>query len=292
MKQKIGFIGLGIMGFPAAVNLLRGGFDVVGYSLDNLGKFAAAGGIVAASSAEVAKSADIIVHCLPLAEALDDVVYGPNGILKTLRPGSVVIELSSYALEDKERLLTALNGVGAHLLDCEMTSRAGQETVANREFCILISGDPKTCETMQPVFDGMTDNSFYIGPFGSSLTVKLVINHLVSIHIMAAVETISLGIKAGLDPNVLIGLLEKSAGDSAVIRKYGSRIATRSFDENIGGTVRVFSKYFNLIETLARSAEAATPLFHITHQYYRRALEAGFEKRDISSIFEILHADR
>ena len=173
-----------------------------------------------------------------------------------------------------------------------MTSRAGPETVASREFCILISGDPKTCETMQPVFDGMTDNSFYIGRFGSSLTVKLVINHLVSIHVMAAVETISLGVKAGLDPHFLIGLLEKSAGDSAVIRASGRRIATRSFDENIGGTVRVFSKYFNLIETLARSVGAATPLLDITHQYYRRALEAGFEKRDISSIFEILHADR
>src|SRR6187549_602254 len=92
--QRVGFIGLGEIGLPAATNLIKSGFEVVGFSLTNMDRFAEARGMVASSAADVAQRCDLIVNCLPVATALEGAVYGPEGILKTLRRNAVLIELS------------------------------------------------------------------------------------------------------------------------------------------------------------------------------------------------------
>jgi 3-hydroxyisobutyrate dehydrogenase-like beta-hydroxyacid dehydrogenase len=139
--EKIGFIGLGEIGLPAAINLVKSGFAVVGFSLANMEAFAAAGGTPAPSAAEVARQCDVIVHCLPVAAALEDAAYGAQGTLKGLRKGAVVVELSSYMLKDKERLRDAIHAAGGELMDCEITSRYAGKSVTAREALIMISGD-------------------------------------------------------------------------------------------------------------------------------------------------------
>jgi 3-hydroxyisobutyrate dehydrogenase-like beta-hydroxyacid dehydrogenase len=288
----IGFIGLGNIGLPAAVNLIQSGHRVVGFSLDNLDRFAAAGGMPAASAAEVAAQCDVVINCLPVAAALEAAVYGPNGILQTLRPGTVVIELSSYALKDKERLRDAIAAKGGKLLDCELTARAAGKTVAERESVIFISGDEQTAKAMAPVFDGMTPHSVYLGGFGTSLRLKTVNNLLVGVHIMAAAEAISLGAKAGIDPQVLATLLPRGAGGSAALSNYGPRMASRKFAEDISGEMKIFDKYFDLVEDLAGECGAATPLLDVARTYFRRAMADGHAHHDVSSVFLAIEAER
>ncbi len=289
--QHVGFIGLGIIGLPAAINLIKSGFKVVGFSLTNLDRFAANGGVPAESAAAVAGTCNVIVQCLPVAAVLEDVVYGPTGILTTLRPGSTVIELSSYPLKDKQRLRDAIVGKGSDLLDCELTARSSGKTVAERESVIFVSGDEAVASKHARVFDAITPHHVYLGLFGTSLRLKIVNNLLVAVNLMAAAEAMSLGTKAGIDAQVMADLLPRGAGGSAAVANYAPRIAQRKFTQDITGEMKVFDKYFDLIDDLAGECGAATPLTDVTRAYFRRAMAMGHANHDISAVFLALEAD-
>jgi 3-hydroxyisobutyrate dehydrogenase len=287
----VGFIGLGAMGLPAATNLVARGFKVYGFSLNNLDLFAASGGVVATSAAEVAARCEVIIQCLPVAEALESVVYGPAGILTELRLGTTVIELSSYSLPDKERLRDALAGKGAHLLDCEMTARVGEKSMRERQGIFYISGDEGLVEKCKPIFDAMTEHHFYLGGFGTSLRLKTVANLLVAVNLMAAAEAMSLGTKAGIDPHQLVKLLPLGAGESLAFVNHAPRIADRMFSQNFAGSMNTFDKYFDLIENLADECGAATPLADVARKYFRRAMDMGHRRHHISSVYLAIEAE-
>lgn len=291
MPETVGFIGLGLIGLPAATNLIRAGFPVVGFGLDNLDKFAAAGGRPLESSRAVAQAATIIFQCLPDAAALDDAVYGPRGTLKGLRPGSVTIELGSYALDDKTRLRDALREAQAHLLDCELTARGGSAGMAERDCVILVSGERALADRMRPLLDAISRRVVYVGEFGTSLRLKLVNNLLVGVHVLAAAEAVALGVKAGFDPAVVVDVLSQGAGSSVMLERYGPDMAARVYDRELKGMIKTFYKYFDLIEDLAESCSAATPLLDTTADYFHRAIDAGLVTRDLAAVYEIIAAE-
>ncbi len=286
--EKIGFIGLGEIGLPAATNLVKSGFAVVGFSLANMEAFAAAGGTPAPSAAEVARQCDVIVHCLPVAAVLEDAAYGPQGTLKGLRKGAVVVELSSYMLKDKERLRDAINAAGGELMDCEITSRYAGKSVTAREALIMISGNEQTAKRLAPVFKGITDHSVYLGGFGTSLRIKTVNNALVGIHVLAAAESMALGMKAGIDPEVLFQVLSHGAAGSAQLTNLGRRMAARAYDREFSGQIKTFEKYLTLSENLASEADAATPLGDAMRTYFRKTIQGGHADHDISSVFAVV----
>lgn len=284
----IGFIGLGNIGLPASINLMKAGFDVVGFSLDGMRQFEGAGGIPARSPADVAARCSIVVQCLPTSDALATAVFGSDGILRNLTRNSVVIELSSYSLSDKERLRAGINDKGAALLDCELTARSAGKTVAERECIIFVGGDEVIAKRMQPVFDGITNHSVFVGGFGASLHLKTVNNLLVAVHIMAAAEALMLGRKAGIDPMLLADILPRGAGGSAALSNYAMRMVEGNFDRDITGQIKVFDKYFDLIEALANKSGAKTPLLDVARTYFRRALAMGHGSEDVSAVFVAL----
>lgn len=283
-ESPVGFIGMGTIGLPAAINLIKAGYSVVGFSLDNMDKFQAEGGLAAQSAADVAARCDVIVHCLPIAKSLDAAVYGETGILKTLRPGTVVIELSTYALEDKQRLRDALVAAKGHLLDCELTARAAGKSVAERECIIFAGGDKQLVDRFQPLFDAVTRHVVYVGEFGATLRLKTVNNLLVGVHFMAAAEAISLARKAGIDPRIVSDLLSGGAGGSASLALYGRSMAEENFDRGSGGPMSIFDKYFDLVEELAGECGAKTPLLDVTRALYRQTIAMGYGDRGIASI--------
>jgi 3-hydroxyisobutyrate dehydrogenase-like beta-hydroxyacid dehydrogenase len=289
--QRVGFIGLGEIGLPAATNLIKSGFDVVGFSLTNMDRFVEAGGKAAVSAANVATQCDVIINCLPIADALESAAYGPDGILKTLRKGAVLIELSSYLLKDKERLRDAVNAAGGELMDCEITSRYAGKSVAAREALILVSGSSETAKRMDPVLKGITDQNIYLGGFGSSLTIKTVNNALVGIHIVAAAEAMAFGMKAGIDPNVLHRVLSTGAAGSAQLTNLGKRMAERKWDREVSGKIHTFEKYLKLSEELAAEVDASTPMGDVMGAYMRKTIAAGHKEHDISSVFATLFAE-
>lgn len=283
--QRVGFIGLGEIGLPAATNLIKAGFEVVGFSLTNMDHFAESGGQAASSAADVAQQCDVIINCLPIAAALESAAYGAEGILKTLRKGAVLIELSSYLLEDKKRLRDAVNAAGGELMDCEITSRYAGKSVTAREALILVSGDPQTAKRIDPVLKGITDENVYLGGFGTSLTIKTVNNALVGIHIVAAAESMAFGMKAGIDPNVLHRVLSTGAAGSAQLTNLGMRMVERKWDREFSGQIYTFEKYLKLSEELAADVDASTPMGDVMRAYMRKTIAAGHKEHDISSVF-------
>lgn len=286
--RTVGFIGLGEIGLPAATNLVKSGFDVVGFSLTNLEKLAEAGGRAARSAADVAAQCDVVINCLPLAAALEEAAYGPEGILKTLRERAVVIELSSYLLKDKERLHDAIHAAGGELMDCEITARYAGKSVTAREALIMVSGNRDTAAKIVPILKGITNDHVYLGGFGTSLTVKTVNNALVGIHVVAAAESMAFGIKAGIDPDVLFRVLTAGAADSAQLTNLGRRMAARSWDREFSGQIYTFEKYLKLSEELARQSDASTPMGDVMRTYFRRTIVGGHREHDISSVFATL----
>ncbi len=286
--KAVGFIGLGNIGLPAACNLLERGWRVIGYSLSGMQPFAAAGGELGASAAEVARRCDVVIMCLPVAAALEAAFYGADGVLSGLRAGSVVIDLASYALADKMRLRDAITAAGGALLDCEITARAAGNSVRAREAVIFVGGAAELAEQCRPLLESITNDCVYVGPFGASLKVKTVNNLLVGVHALAAAEAMALGVKAGIEPRILARLLPLGAGGSAALSNYVGAMADRDFERIIAGQMGVFIKYFKLIEELATQCDAVTPLADVSAGYFREAIANGQGLRDMQSLFELL----
>lgn len=284
----IGFIGIGNIGLPMTQVLLQAGFKVTGFSLTNLDKFEAAGGRAAASAADVARACQVILQCLPTASALESAVYGPAGLLSTIRPGGVVIELSSYALQDKARLRDALAAKDAALLDCELTARRAGKTVLAREEVIFVGGDHDLAQRLKPIFDALTPHNRYMGGFGATLKVKIVNNLLVGVNAMAAAEALALGARAGLDPATLAELLPMGAGASASLENYGLAMAERRYADIIAGELGTFNKYFALIDDLAKSCGAPTPLADVARARFQRAINEGHAAHDLQALFDVM----
>lgn len=289
--SHIGFIGIGNIGLPMTEVLLKVGFKVTGFSLTNMDRFRAAGGIAAATAADVARACKVILQCLPAAPALESAVYGEEGVLAALQPGSVIIELSSYALKDKQRLRDAIVAKGAALLDCELTARNAGKTVLAREEVIFVGGDETLAGEMKPVFDALTPHHRYMGGFGATLKVKTVNNLLVGVNAMAAAEALALGARAGLDPVLLAELLPMGAGTSASLENYGLAMAEKRYSDIITGELVVFNKYFSLIEDLAQSCGAPTPLTDVTRHRFDRALAEGHASHGLQALFDVMMKD-
>lgn len=289
--QRVGFIGLGEIGLPAATNLIKSGFEVVGFSLTNMDRFAEAGGHASVSAADVAQQCDVIINCLPTAAALESAAYGAEGILRTMRKGAVLIELSSYLLKDKERLRDAVHAADGELMDCEITSRYAGRSVTAREALILVSGDPETAKRIDPVLKGITEENVYLGGFGTSLTIKTVNNALVGIHIVAAAESMAFGMKAGIDPKLLYRVLSAGAAGSAQLTNLGMRMAEHKWDREFSGQIQTFEKYLKLSAQLAADVDASTPMGDVMSAYIRKTIAAGHREHDISSVFATLFAE-
>ena len=142
--ETIGFIGVGKIGLPICKHLIKAGHRVLGYRRGSLAEFEQAGGIAAKSSADATANADVVFTCLPSDDALDDVVNGPQGILKAVKPGQIVVEFGSHAVPVKKSYIAPLAQKGAIFIDGEVGGTPGM--VEARKGVIYLSGDRKASE--------------------------------------------------------------------------------------------------------------------------------------------------
>ncbi|MDP9483022.1 MAG: NAD(P)-binding domain-containing protein, partial [Chloroflexota bacterium] len=186
--DRVGIIGLGIMGGAIARNLLAQGTSVVGHDLDDDRRmsFAAAGGSLATSPREVAARADIVLLLLPSAAALTAVTDGPDGLALAGRPGLVVVEMSTLALVDKDRLRERLEPLGTAVLDCPISGTGVQ--AEDGDIVVYASGDEAAVERSRAILRLASRDVVHVGSFGSGSRMKYLANHLVAVHVAAAAE--------------------------------------------------------------------------------------------------------
>ena len=287
MKQKIGMIGLGIMGSAMSPNLLKAGFSVVGYDIvpELVETLVKKGGVGAASCKEVAANSDVIITSLPSVEALQEVVSGEEGLLAGAKKGQCVIETSTLPLNAKQEAHDALKPVGVDLLDCPLSGTGAQ--AVKKDLVVYASGNKKACENCTSVFDGFARANYYLGEFGMGTKMKFVANLLVTIHNVSAAEAFVLGMKAGLDPEMILKVISDGAGTSRMFEVRGPLMVAGRYDEPTM-KVDVYQKDIKIITAFANELQCPTPLLSAAAQIYTAALADGRAKEDTAAVCAIL----
>ncbi|MBE0622961.1 MAG: NAD(P)-dependent oxidoreductase [Burkholderiales bacterium] len=287
MDASVGMLGLGIMGSAMSANLGQAGYKVIGYDIaaDRLQAFAQAGGVPARSAREVAEQADIIIAVLPSVAALDSVVSGAEGILASGRSGLILVEASTFPIEDKQRVHDLCGKSGVTMLDCPLSGTGAQ--AVTKDLSVYASGDVEACARCEPVFAGFARSQHYLGEFGNGSKMKFVANLLVAIHNVSTAEAFVLGMKAGLDPQMIYDVVGDGAGSSRMFQVRGP-LMVRGEYEPATMKVEIWQKDMKIISEFAARLDCPTPLLAASAAYYTAAMAQGRGGEDTAAVCAVL----
>jgi 3-hydroxyisobutyrate dehydrogenase-like beta-hydroxyacid dehydrogenase len=285
--ETIGFVGVGKIGLPISQNLIKSGYRVLGYRRSSLAEFEKVGGVPARSPADIGAQTEILFSCLPSSQALEEVVRGPQGLLQTARPGQIIVELGSHPVPDKERYVAPLAAKGAVFLDGEVSGTPGM--VAARKAVIYLAGDKEACAKAERYVAGFAESCLYFGKFGAASRVKLVNNLLVAINIAATAEAMALGLKAGVDVDLMIKAIATGSGGSTQFGIRAPWMAQRRFLP-AQGTAPALQHYFDMIGEFADSVGIATPMLDRATELYDKLMAMGFGEMDVAVMVDVIGA--
>jgi 3-hydroxyisobutyrate dehydrogenase-like beta-hydroxyacid dehydrogenase len=283
-QQMVGMVGLGIMGSAMSTNLAHAGFRVVGFDVvpRRRAQFARSGGVATKSPRDVVRRANIIVTSLPSAEALSEVAAE---LAQSAGRGTIVIETSTLPIPVKEAARDVLARRGVVLLDCPLSGTGAQARV--KDLILYASGDRAAYTKTISVMQGFTRANYYVGPFGAGSKMKFVANLLVAIHNVAAAEAMVLGMKAGLDPALVLKVVSDGAGGSRMLQVRGPMMVKGDYSE---ATMKneIWQKDMTIIGEFARTLECPTPLFSASAPIYNAAMAMGLGKEDTGAVCAVL----
>jgi putative dehydrogenase len=284
--DRVGVIGLGIMGSAMSGNLIGAGLGVLGYDVlaKRRGALSKAGGQTARNVRDLAGRAPIIITSLPSAEALHDVAAELAG---AHRRDQIVIETSTLpiATKDHARKLLAVHGVT--LLDCPLSGTGAQARV--KDLAVYASGSRSAYHRCIPVFEAFARTHYFLGPFGAGSKMKFLANLLVAIHNVSAAEALVLGMKAGLDPGTMVKVLGDGAGSSRMLQVRGPMMVRNDYTD-AAMKVGVWQKDMGIITEFARELDCPTPLFAATTAVYNAAMALGFAAADTACVCAVLES--
>jgi 3-hydroxyisobutyrate dehydrogenase-like beta-hydroxyacid dehydrogenase len=284
--ENVGFVGVGKIGMPISENLIKSGYRVLGYRRGSLADFEKIGGVAAKSPADIGAQCDVVFSCVPSAEAMDEVVNGPKGLIHSARPGQIIVELGSHAVPDKEKQVAPLAKKGAVYLDGEVSGTPGM--VSARKAVIYLGGDADAARRVEPTIKGFADMCLYFGPFGAASKVKLVNNLLVAINIAATAEAMALGLTAGVDVDLMIKAVASGSGGSTQFGIRAPWMAQRKFHPVQGAASQLFH-YFDLIGDWADSTGTATPLLNRAIEVYKKCVDMGLgDSHDVAVLVDVV----
>ena len=234
--MKVGFIGLGGIGKPMAINIAKSGFDLTVTDLRHqpLKELAQHGARIACNAREVAESADIVLASLPSNSASKQVALGPNGVLAGAKSGDIYIELSTVSPEVIHIIARQAAEKGVAVLDAPVSGGLDQRQEGT--LSIMAGGDAKAVAKAMPVFKAFGDKVFHAGGSGTGATVKLINNMLAGINMVATMEALALGVKAGLSVQTLKEVISASSGNNKQFEGLVDTISTRSPEPPHGQT--------------------------------------------------------
>jgi 3-hydroxyisobutyrate dehydrogenase/2-hydroxy-3-oxopropionate reductase len=285
--MKLGFLGLGIMGYPMARNLLRAGYSVAVWShtaakAQRLAEQEKAE--LCATPSQVAAAADIIFLCVGDTAMSERVTLGPDGILEGVRAGSIVADCSTVAPSYARRAAAAFAAKGAHFLDTPVTgSKPGAEGAT---LTFMIGGDPLIYEKLKPYLEPMGKLFYYCGGIGLGLHAKLSQNLILSNLLQAFNEGLVLATRAGVDPELMLDILNNSAARSGMISFKAPFVLRRDFSPNF--SLRWMHKDVGLMLDTGSELGVPLPLTALTRQIFQVALSEGLADEDMCSSIKVL----
>jgi 3-hydroxyisobutyrate dehydrogenase-like beta-hydroxyacid dehydrogenase len=286
MSTPVGFIGLGNMGRPMALNLAKHGFSLVVHDIDpaKIEPLRARGAAVAESAERVAAAGARTICMVETTAQAEAVITGERGIIRSAAPGHIVICMSTIDPLVARRLGGELAARGVAMLDAPVSG--GTERAQSGELSIIGGGDPATFEACRDLFAAMGTKIFHVGGLGQGLAMKLVNNMLVQVNTVAVAEALVMGVKAGLDPRTIYDVVRVSTGSSYAFDARVPRILARDFSPT--GTVDISFKDQELETSFAKQLGVPVFLANVSQQVYQMARAAGLGKEDGTAIVKVL----
>jgi 3-hydroxyisobutyrate dehydrogenase-like beta-hydroxyacid dehydrogenase len=283
-KGTVGIIGLGIMGGAFAQNLIAAGWRVVGYDVAPARRRAMAkrGVEIAENTERVARQARTIITSLPKPSAL---VETATAIAKASVPRRIIVEMSTFALEDKAKAEAVLRKTGHEMLDCPV-SGTGAQALA-KDLVVYASGESREIRKLRGLFSDFTRAVHDVGAFGNGSRMKYVANLLVAIHNVASAEAMVLGMKAGLPPQLIFDLIKTGAGTSRIFELRAPMMVKNSY-ANPTMKISVWQKDMDVIGSYARKISVPTPMFDASKAIYAKALKSGHSAEDTAAVCAVL----
>lgn len=284
--QKIGWIGLGQMGTPMALNLVKAGFEIYAYNRtpDKASALAAAGATILSSPAEVVAGADITFLMLADAGAVRSVLLQEQGLLAAVKPGKLVVDMSTIAPDDARAFALAVADRGGIYVDAPVSGSVGAAAAA--QLIILAGGDKKAVDACSPCFDRLGKETIYFGADGSGSAAKLAINLLLGITGQGLGEALLLAGRQGVELEPMLELIGKSALGSPFFQMKKELYLKDDFPAAF--KLSLMAKDLGLIVGAAEQLNLALPLAHAADATYQAACEHGKADLDMAAVYREL----
>ena len=287
--KKIGFIGLGNMGEPMATNLVKAGFDVIGFDLiEEAKKKAERNGIqIAKDAVSASENVDALISMLPASEHVESLYLGEDGLLSKLDKTVLIIDCSTIAPDSAIKVANQAKDLDLSMVDAPVSG--GVVGAQEGTLTFIVGGAENNVERAKPLLEKMGSNIFHAGSNGAGQVAKVCNNMLLAIHMCGTAEAIALGVKNGLDASVLSEIMRKSSGGNwslEVYNPYPGVMATAPASRNYQGGFlnKLMAKDLGLAKEASESTNSETPMGNLARKLYQDLINQGYEDLDFSSI--------
>jgi 3-hydroxyisobutyrate dehydrogenase len=286
MENRIGFIGLGIMGAPMAGRLLEAKYPLIVYSRtkSKASRLINKGARLAASPAEVAAESDVVFICVTDTPDVEAVVRGDGGIINSARRKLIVVDHSTISPEATRQISTELATHGTHWLDAPVSG--GDVGAKNGTLSLMVGGDAEAFDRVEPILRILGSTITYCGPSGSGQITKLVNQILVSVTNLAVCEALIFAKQHGLNLEKTIAALAGGAAGSWQLANLGPRMIAGDFRP--GFTINLQQKDLRLVLQAAESSRTSLPAASLAHQLFTAAQAAGHGKDGTQALFTVV----
>ena len=274
--SRIGFIGLGVMGEPICRNLVRkAGLPVTAFDTQAqvMARLAADGVNAAASVADLVASVDIVFLCLPSGEIVHQIAHQPGGLLASMRPGQVLVDLSTSSVDTTRDLAAAFAKQGVAFADAPLArTRAAAEAGT---LSVMVGAEPELFERLRPLIATFATEITLCGGVGCGQVVKILNNLVLFETVLALAEAKLIGERAGVDPTLLFDTLSKGSADSFALRSHGMKSMLPGDFPERAFSVRYARKDLGYAMKLAQAAGVEARTAQTVNDFFDQAIEAG-----------------
>ena len=288
MIKRIGFIGLGLMGKPMVRNLMKSGFELIVHNRSRaaVDELVSEGAKPAASPKEAAASADVIITMLPEDPHVLDVVSGPDGVIESILPDAVLVDMSTISPTTARRLAQMVASRGAHMLDAPVSG--GVEAATDATLTIMVGGNAEIFERVLPVFQKLGKNINHIGDHGAGQVTKAANQIIVALTLQAVAEAFIFAKKSGVDPAKVRRAIMGGYAQSRILELHGQRMLERNFQP--GGKVRFHRKDLEIVLSVAKETGICLPGTSMISQLFNAVVAHGGSDWDHSAVVTALES--
>jgi 3-hydroxyisobutyrate dehydrogenase len=280
VSAKIGFIGIGNMGWPMAARLVQSGYDVTvtDISMERCQAFAEQiGGTTSSTPAGAAGRSDILITMLPTSAAVETAVTGPDGLLSTLREGALVIEMSSGEPTATRRMAGAVMRASGSLIDAPVSG--GVARAESGELAIMVGGNPHYVDRARPILMTLGKSVVRTGEVGSAHAMKALNNLASAAGFLIGIEALLIGKRLGLDPSTMVDILNASSGmNNSTQKKFKQFVLSRKFDA--GFSLDLMVKDISIALDMAGETATSAPFAALCREIWTGALKTLGPGRD------------